>query len=285
MAAWFARALNVMRFIIHAFIPKGISPHCYRRMVRSIQKHLVYDSSTETVTVRQGLLEGMVKCGPFVESDFNFSLGQYEPYVMDALCQFCRPGMTVFDIGANAGYLTLLMSRLVGYSGHVHAFEPIPENFKYLSMTLQMNGIGNVTLHQLAISDQSGEAQMNYVGVFDGFATLTDGGHEYYKGKSTDTISVKTVRLDQFCKYMGITEINLVKMDIEGAELRALAGMSQILAIRRPVVIIELWGAKNICQGMKLLGDQGYNIQVLSVWRGFVRGVKKEIQNIIGLPG
>lgn len=73
-------------------------------------------------------------------------------------------------------------------------------------------------------------------------------------------------------------------MDIEGAEMLALAGMSQIIAVQRPVVIIEFWGAKNIREGMRVLSSQGYNIKVLSAWNGYVRGVKADIQNVLALP-
>jgi FkbM family methyltransferase len=226
----------------------------------------------------------MKKYGPFREGDFDFALGQYEKEIVDELVRYCRPGMTVFDIGANAGYLTLLMAKLVGDSGHVHVFEPIPQNSQCLLETIRINGLRNVTVHQVAISDQRGEAQMNYVGVFDGFAALAEGGHNYYRGQSADTVSVATINLDLFCSDVGIAEIGLIKMDIEGAEMLALAGMSKIFAVQRPVVIIEFWGAKNIREGMRLLSSQGYNIKVLSAWNGFVRGVKADIQNVLALP-
>jgi hypothetical protein len=64
----------------------------------------------------------------------------------------------------------------------------------------------------------------------------------------------------------------------------ALAGMSQILSVQRPVVIIEFWGTKNIHEGMRLLISKGYNVKVLSAWHGFVRGTKADIQNILAVP-
>jgi FkbM family methyltransferase len=252
--------------------------------VRSIYERLIYDPRTQTVTVVRGPMKGSKKYGPFRESDFDFALGQYEREIMDALCRFCRPGMIVFDIGASAGYLTLLMAKLVGDSGQVHAFEPIPENYQCLLETLRINGCRNVKVHQVAISKQGGKARMNYIGLFDGFATLAEGGHNYYLGQSADTVFVATINLDRFCTDMGIAEIGLVKMDIEGAEMLALEGMSEILTVQRPVLIIEFWGAKNISGGMRLLSSKGYNIKVLSVWNGFVRGVKTDIQNILASP-
>ena len=275
--------VKAMRRIAHTVVPNGVSPMIYRRLVRFIYERMIYDRDTQTVTVIKGPLKGMKKYGPFREADFDFALGQYENEVMDTLGRLCRSGMTVFDIGANAGYLTLLMAKLVGDSGHVHAFEPIPQNYECLLETLRINGLQNVTVHQVAISDQRGQAQMNYVGVFDGFATLAEGGHNYYCGQSTDRVSVATISLDLFCSEMGITEIGLIKMDIEGAEILALAGMEQVLAMHRPVMIIEFWGGGNIREGMRLL-SKGHRVEVLNAWSGFVHGVKEDIQEVLALP-
>ena len=157
MTVMFGYLIRVLRCLVHLLVPNGVSPLGYRRLVRSIYKRLIFDPSTQTVTVMRGPLKGTKKYGPFRERDFDFALGQYERETVDALHRFCRPGMTVFDIGANAGYLTLVMAKLVGVSGHVHAFEPIPQNSEYLLETLRINGLRNVTVHQVAISDQRGK--------------------------------------------------------------------------------------------------------------------------------
>ena len=69
--------------------------------------------------------------------------------------------MTVFDIGAHAGYYTLIASKLVGGSGHVVAFEPAPRNLRYLRRHLSLNHVSNVTVLEVAVSDRAG------VGRFD----------------------------------------------------------------------------------------------------------------------
>lgn len=284
MAALFAHVIRMLRWVAHVFVPKGISPERYRRLMRSIYKRLIYDPGTQTVLVRRGPLKDMVKCGPFKEADFDFALGHYECETMDAICRFCRPGMTVFDIGANAGYLTLLMARQVGDLGYVHAFEPIAESCNYLSLTMRANGLRNVTLHQLAVSDRTGEAWMNYSGVFDGFATIADGGHDYYRGRETNTISVATVSLDQFCSENGLDDVGFIKIDIEGSEMLALAGMSHVLSIHRPVLITEFWGTEHTVEGPSLLRRLGYETKLLSSWSGYVRGARVDIHTVLGLP-
>lgn len=276
--------IGLIRRMAHTVIPNGSSPVIYRRLILSLYKLLVYDSEAQVVTVKKGILAGMKKYGPFAAGDFDFALGQYEPEVMTALCEFCRPGMTVFDIGANAGYITMLLAKLVGDSGHVHAFEPIPQNVRCLLTTLRINALNNVTVHEMAVSNQPGKVLMQFDGVFDGFASLMHGGHGYYQNQPANTISVTAVTLDQFCRDVGVIKIDLIKMDIEGAEMLALAGMSRILAVQQPVVIIEFWGAENIIEGTRLLKSQGYSVKTLSAWNGFVRGVKAYIQNILALP-
>ena len=271
--------------MVHIFVPQGASPEAYRKFLRALQKRLVYDEKTSTVRVKKGMLIDCIKYGPFTENDFDFALGQYEPEVAAALCKYCRPGMTVFDIGANAGYITMLLANLVGNSGQVHAFEPIPENVQFLMETLNMNKITNVTVHQFAVADCEGEAQMVYDGVFDGYSTLLRGGHGYYTGRAANTILVKTITLDQFCRDACISRIDLVKMDIEGAEMLALEGMSQVLSSSyRPILIVEFWGIHNVSEGQELLNRLGYDIKILSAWHGIVSRNKVDIQTVLGIP-
>ncbi|MDD5036954.1 MAG: FkbM family methyltransferase [Methylococcaceae bacterium] len=83
-------------------------------------------------------------------------LGTYEMDKQSAIERFVKPGMKVFDIGANAGYYTLAFSRLVGVEGHVYAFEPLAENVDNLLRHIKMNFLRNVTLLQTAVVDGNG---------------------------------------------------------------------------------------------------------------------------------
>lgn len=93
-----------------------------------------------------------------------------------------------------------------------------------------------------------------------------------------------TVTLDQFCRDAGIIKIDLIKMDIEGAEMLALAGMHQVLTTYRPALIIEFWGSRHVVEGPDFLRGLGYEISILSAWSGFVCGAHAEIQNILAMP-
>lgn len=284
MLALLERAFRQLRRLVHLVLPHGSSPESYRRLMRALQKRFVYDARTQTVTVKRGELAGMKKCGPFSEADFEFVVGRYEPEVTAAFHLHCRPGMTVFDIGANAGHHTVLLSKLCGPSGHVHAFEPLPENAACLLETLRINNLRNVTVHQLAVAETEGEAEFRFSGVFDGFACLAQGGHGRPGGQATASISVRTMDLDAFCGKFAIPQVGLIKMDIEGAELLALRGMTRVLCRHRPVLIVELWGSEHIAAAPQFLGRFGYETQTLGVWRGLVQGAFAEISNVLAMP-
>lgn len=278
--------LRTLRRWAHVVLPHGRSPESYRRFVRAIYRRMVYDPKTQTVKVGKGELAGAVKYGPFCEGDFEFALGKYEPEVAAAFRQYCRSGMTVFDIGANAGHHLLLLSKLCGPEGHLHAFEPVPENVACLSETLRLNRLSNVTLHELAVSDGEGTAEFKFNGVFDGFGCLAQGGH----GRSADravprgSIRVQTIDLDTFCERFRISSVDLIKVDIEGAELLALRGMTRTLRAHLPVLIMELWGAEHVALGPGILAKLGYETRTLSSWRGWVGGDLVETRNVLAVP-
>src|SRR5215472_1991138 len=103
-----------------------------------------------------------------------------------------RPGDTVFDIGANIGVYTRFCSEFVGPTGQVHSLEPIPETFSYLSRNVEALGLRNVTLYNLAASDNvSDRAAMS-------MPQYASGGANIYEASLSDSgdIPVKTTRLD-----------------------------------------------------------------------------------------
>ena len=133
-----------------------------------------------------------------------------------------RPGDVVLDIGANIGLYTLVFAECVQDSGHVFAFEPHPPSFALLERNIQLNGVGNVTLVPCAVSDETGTTDL-YV------SRTHNGIHRIHKSPlCREVIRVPSVRLDDyFAQYD--RSIDLVKIDIEGEEYRALQGMKQIL--------------------------------------------------------
>ncbi len=153
-----------------------------------------------------------------------FVLGRvYEPATTAFFKEVIKPGMTVVDIGANAGYYTLLAARLAGDRGRVYAFEPEPENYAVLVKNVEVNGHHNVLCRQQAVASESGRVQF--------FLAGESGAHSLYTGKASPRrrIMVEATSLDEFFRKDGWPHIDLIKMDIEGAELRALEGMVELV--------------------------------------------------------
>jgi len=148
-------------------------------------------------------------------------IGSYERDNALLLRSLCRPGMVVFDVGANSGYFTLLFSRASGPQGRVLAFEPDPRNLKVLRHNLQINGIENASVVPSAVSNRDGEIAFACAGAMGRIAS--NGGE-----------LVRTARLDNFHTP------DLIKMDIEGEEALALLGAQRILSERRTIWLIEL---------------------------------------------
>ncbi len=285
MAELFDWLVRWFRAWVHVFIPHGRSPESYRRAVRAVHRRLVYDPRMQIVTVRKGELAGAKKYGPFCDSDFDFALGKYEPEITAVFDRYCHPGMTAFEIGAHAGYHTIRLAKLCGPSGRVHAFEPVPQNVECLMETLRLNHLRNVQVHELAVSNREGMAELTTNGVFDGFACLKQGGHGRRERPSRDSqlLAVRTIDLDTFCPRFGIAQVDLIKMDIEGGEMLALQGMTETLLRCRPVLILELWGSEHQVEAPEFLARVGYRTRTLSTWRGLVQGYA-ETANVLALP-
>ena len=155
----------------------------------------------------------------------------FEPEVLAALRQWVRPGMTVVDIGANIGYFTVHLSRLVGAHGVVHAFEPEPVNFSILTENVDMNGLTNVRLHRAAVGKERGDASL-HTSDFNG------GMHRLYASVccSGPSVNVPVLRLDDL--LVG-AKVDLIKIDIEGYEESALRGAENCLRENANLKIIS----------------------------------------------
>jgi FkbM family methyltransferase len=139
-----------------------------------------------------------------------------------------RAGDVVFDIGAGNGAETLLFSRLVGDSGRVVSLEAHPRTYRRLVDLCRVNDLRNVTPLQVAASDTDGTTIISDLNHYLHNTTLTTDG---------EGIKVPARRLDTIADELGVTHIDLLKMNIEGAERLALEGMGALLAQTRHVCI------------------------------------------------
>lgn len=146
-------------------------------------------------------------------------------------CNHIKPGCTTFDIGANYGEFTLLFSRLTGETGNVHVFEPVPETYNRLLETVDKFKLRNAICNQTGISDTNGTFVMNvYDTEFNKLNTIANRPLEKYGIHTEKPIrkEISCTSIDDYCKNNNIDHIDLLKIDVEGAELKALEGARQM---------------------------------------------------------
>ena len=166
--------------------------------------------------------------------------GLYEPRIMLALQAALPMGGTFIDVGANMGTLAVFGARCVGAAGSVHAFEPSPRDFNRLTDNIALNDLARVvTANEIAIGDKSGTARLHIADERrSGLNTLA---REFaYDAEEVAVIEVPMVSLDQYVAERKIDRIDLIKLDIEGAELFALKGAHEVLSRLKPDLIFEV---------------------------------------------
>jgi FkbM family methyltransferase len=177
-----------------------------------------------------------------------------------------RPGDVVFEVGPNRGYYTCLFSRLVGRTGRVHAFEPVPESYAILQEALTGEPTGaNVDAQLCAVADHEGSATVFVPGVDDGQASLRRHSAGSWAGASSvRELTCSTITLDAYASRRGIERNDLLKCDVEGAELLVLRGAEAVLARCQPALHLEMSGHWPRAFGyqredlLRWLGDFGY---------------------------
>jgi len=146
--------------------------------------------------------------------------------------QTLKPGMTALDIGANIGYFTVMMARLVGATGRVYAVEPHPGNFELLRTNVARNGFADCTeLQEVAIARTSGRQPLlisqhsNWHSLFRPAMNACLPWHEKYRRRVVGSVEVETSSLGEYLK--GKRPIDFLHMDIEGYEVEILRSLAE----------------------------------------------------------
>jgi FkbM family methyltransferase len=190
----------------------------------------------------------------------DYWLGTYELELQQAVDELVQPGWVVYDVGANIGYVSLMLACRVGETGQVFSFEALPANVQRLQQNIALNGLlERVQVVSAAVVDQAAPVHFlvhpsNSMGKAVGSAGR-DKIYEYQQ-----EIEVAGLTLDGFVFEESHLAPQVIKMDIEGGEVLAVQGMQRILAELRPLLLIELHGHESARAVWQALAGAGYTI-------------------------
>lgn len=190
-------------------------------------------------------------------------LGLYEQDTVALCTRIISPGMTVLDVGAHIGYFTRLFAKMVGAQGKVYAFEPHPENVRLLRGNV--SPFSNVVILNKAVSDKKG------IGNLFVSPSTKSSSHSLFRQQHTITSArIEVVTLDEFWEEIGRPQIDLIKMDIEGAEPNALKGARGLFCQHEHIILITEFCPANLRSGgiepeevLELLSDLGFRYSVI----------------------
>lgn len=230
--------LNIIKFIAGLFPASFIISTyiflCKNSAIRTILNKIIKSVIPEKLSIEEGVL--ILDTGDAVVSG-ALVFGVYEKFESKLFRERLRPGMAVVDIGANIGYFSLIASKRVGESGKVFSFEPDRTNFACLQKMIGENKCSNTTIFNEALGDRSGTIDLY-------LSSVNKGDHRVYQveNEKREKISVPIQTLDVVLKSVGNPKIDLIKMDVQGAEGLVVKGMVETLANNPKMIIFsEFW--------------------------------------------
>ena len=186
--------------------------------------------------------------GIIFEFDFDYDpaikrmyFGIYELETVEVMKKVLKIGDTFLDAGANIGYLSAIGGGLVGKTGQVHSFEPVPEYFQRLKKVAMMNRDYKIVVNQCALGEERGRAKIDVTNLPNiGWNTIVPGFMSNATRKKS--IEVPVYRLDDYIKEKGLDKISLIKIDTEGFEFPVLKGLQGYFEStgHRPVILCEI---------------------------------------------
>lgn len=195
-----------------------------------------------------------VQAGPLkgrwisVFSGMRFIRGNYDADGVSAFMATIPRGGVVFDVGAHVGYYAMAAAQAAGPAGRVVAFEPLPLNLRYLRGHVHANGLTNIAVVDACVGERGGRAGFEYCGG-TGRGRMVEGGG-----------CVATVSLDEEIEAGRLPVPDVIKMDVEGAEVSALKGAARTLRAKHPRILLSVHSAELKVECAGLLREYGYTV-------------------------
>lgn len=200
--------------------------------VRMLPSNLDFNADT----VRRKTINGIT---------YDLNLSQWMEYALyfglksenkEALYSLIKPGMVIFDVGANFGETTLNFAKLTGTHGRVHAFEPMPWVFEKCRHNIGLNSFSNIILENMALSNEEEQLLVNDPVNGNSGGIFTTKITAPLPGK----IAIQAGTVDNYILKKNIRAINILKIDVEGFEMNVLKGADHTLQNFKPIIYFEI---------------------------------------------
>jgi FkbM family methyltransferase len=244
--------LWIGNFALHSFLPVRFLRRIpiIGRLIHRLSYALLPKGERIWMRIKRGPAEGLwVEVNPRTGREYVYGLT--EDAVQIAVSKSLSPGMIVYDIGANIGLFSMLAARLVGASGKVFSFEPDPENAARLRRNIEKNRFDNVSVRNVGVWSSSGS--FNFIPADSG---SPDHGTGRFNPISQSGVLTSCTSLDDFAKVAPPPD--LIKCDVEGAEVEVLRGATGVFQSGRPILICEIHSPENDHAARELLDRLGY---------------------------
>lgn len=225
--------MSLLNRLVRAYLAHSPVTEGKKALLRATRARILPGEPQQTVATKHGFRLRLNLANP--EQERIYFYGEHdERYETAALKERVRPGMHCWDIGANIGYYTCLLARLVGAGGRVLAFEPASATRARLEENVTLNGFGNVRVLGCAVGSAEGVARIHYssADLFEGTASLRADDRRNHG----EQVAVRT--LDALVAEFGAPQF--LKIDVEGAQLDVWRGGRRFLSEHGPLVLAEL---------------------------------------------
>lgn len=193
-----------------------------------------------------------------------YILGKYDLFIIKILNKLIEPGWTIWDCGTYIGFYTCYFAKVIGKNGFVYGFEPDPRNLKRTSDNMEINNNINYKLYNYAIGSDKEQVEFilsnNSNSHLEG--TYIDEKEQYKSNREeiNDRIIIKSCSLDRLYNTENINFPNLIKIDIEGAEVNALKHAVKLAKNIKPIILVELHNPECFKAAWDFAKETGYLI-------------------------
>jgi len=220
-----------MKYLVQQLLKVPSNPIFDRLITRTIVVH--YGSNIDSLKSRS---EWCLTIGPCSDRALlrlraSALLGIYEKYLLKLLIEFFKKGDVLIDVGANEGYISIPLATMLKNDGHIFCIEPHPANISILKENIRLNNLSNLTVIPKAASDTTDVMK------FSGDRAWGSLIHDEIDG---GLIEVSVDTLDNIIPDNVKPSVKLIKIDVEGSEIRIIRGAKNLILSARPVVVFEV---------------------------------------------